>query len=338
MQLDFTPTRIAVVQTAFLGDVVFTSPLARALKVAWPRARLTFVTTPKAAALAACIPGVDRVVAFDKRGRDKGLAGLRRVARELEQPEIALVPHPSMRSALLALMSGARVRIGHRDPWTRWLYTVAVERYEREPYVQNYLDLARTLCIDGAPDLRLVAPEAEADKAAELLGTAPCVGLAIGSEWATKRWPAASFAALADRCLEAGWRPVLLGAPNERPLAEQVKSAMKGGEPLDLVGNAVLESVGAISLMKAIVGGDSGLLHIGRALGVPSLLLFGPTDPGLHNLEPQAQALRLGLECQPCHHHGPPSCPLGHHDCMVKLTPERVWEALTSLLARLEAA
>jgi heptosyltransferase-2 len=90
--------------------------------------------------------------------------------------------------------------------------------------------------------------------------------------------------------------------------------------------------------MKAVVGGDSGLLHIGRALGVPSLLLFGPTDPGLHNLEPQAQALRLGLECQPCHHHGPPSCPLGHHDCLARLTPERVWEALTSLLARLEVA
>lgn len=336
--LSFTPKRIAVLQTAFIGDVVFTSPLARALKVAWPRARLTMVTMPKAAPLAACIPGVDRVVALDKRGKDSGLAGLARVARELECPEVVFVPHPSLRSALLAYKSGAPVRVGHQGFWTRPFYTVAVQRWEREPFVQNSLDLARAVGIDGSPELRLVAPPAEVEKVAPVLGEKPCVGLAIGSEWATKRWPAESFAALADLCLERGWRPVLLGAPAERPLAAAVRAAMRAGEPLDLVGNTILESVGAISLMKAIVGGDSGLLHIGRAVGVASLLLFGPTDPGLHNFEPQAQALRLGLECQPCHRHGPPTCPLGHHDCMRKLDVERVWSALNGLLARLEAA
>ncbi|MGI5865169.1 MAG: lipopolysaccharide heptosyltransferase II [Myxococcales bacterium] len=338
MELEFAPSRIAVVQTAFLGDVVFVSPLARALKVAWPRARLMFVTTPKAAPLAACIPGVDAVVPFDKRREDSGLSGLRRVAAKLEKPDLILVPHPSLRSALLARVSGARVRVGHRARWTRWAYTVAVPKYEREPYVQSYLDLARALGIDGASELRLVAPAEEVSKAGALLGEGPCVGLVVGSEWATKRWPAASFARLADECLRRGWRPVLLGAPAEKPIAEAVKAAMKEGQALDLVGNTILESVGVISLLKAVVGGDSGLLHISRALGVPSLLLFGPTDPGLHNLEPQAQALRLGLECQPCHRHGPMRCPLGHHDCMEKLTVERVWEALNLLLARLEAA
>lgn len=338
MELASAPSRIAVVQTAFLGDVVFVSPLARALKVAWPRARLTFVTTPKAAPLAACIPGVDAVIPFDKRRADSGLSGLRRIARRLETPDLILVPHPSLRSALLARMSRAQVRVGHEARWTGWAYTLAVPKHEREPYAQSYLDLARALGIDGSPDLRLVAPAEEVGKASALLGDGPCVGLVVGSEWATKRWPVESFSGLADECLRQGWRPVLLGAPAERPIAEAVKAAMKEGAPLDLVGNAVLESVGVISLLKAVVGGDSGLLHISRALGVPSLLLFGPTDPGLHNLEPQAQALRLGLECQPCHRHGPMRCPLGHHDCMAKLTVERVWEALHLLLARWEAA
>jgi heptosyltransferase-2 len=54
----------------------------------------------------------------------------------------------------------------------------------------------------------------------------------------------------------------------------------------------------------------------------------------VHQFEPHARALRLGLDCQPCHPHGPRQCPLGHHDCMRKLPVEKVWDALELLLGR----
>ena len=334
MDLGFEPSRIAVIQTAFLGDVVFTSPLVCALKLAWPRAQITFVCKPRALELARCIPGVTDAISYDKQGKDRGAAGLWRIARSLRGTELAMVPHPSLRSALLAYLSRAPVRVGPAHRWVRSLYTVPVPPRLREPFVERSLDLARALGVDAPTELRLVAPQGADARARELLGERPSVGLVIGSEWETKRWPAESFAALAERLAAAGLRPVLLGAPSERPLAEAVKAKLERAEVLDLVGNEIVESVGVIAHLRAVVGGDSGLVHVGRALGTPALLLFGPTDPGAHTLEPHAQALRLGLPCQPCHAHGQRACPLGHHDCMKKLDVERVWGALLSLMPR----
>lgn len=325
------PARIVVVQTAFLGDVVFASPLVRSLKAAWPGSMLSLVSTARAAGLAGCVPGVDRVVPFDKRGADGGLSGLLRVARALGPQDLALVPHPSPRSALLARLSGASVRVGHARWATRWAFTLTVPHRGRAPFVERALDLARGLGLPGSPRLSLEAPPEEVARARALFAGRRCLGLVIGSEWATKRWTPAGFGALAELAAEAGLTPVLLGAPSERPLAEAIKAAASRARPLDLVGNPILESVGAISQLAGVVGGDSGLLHVARALGVPSLLLFGPTDPAVHVFEPHAQALRVGLACQPCHAHGPKVCPLGHHDCMRRLTAERVWNAFEGL-------
>ena len=329
---------MAIIQTAFLGDVVFTSPLVRVLKRAYPKAHLTFVATPKAATLARCIPGVDAVIAFDKRQADSGFFGLLRVAKAMGRPDVVLAPHPSFRTALLAKLSGAKIRVGHDDLWTRRLYSHTVQSRPREPFVQRYLDLARALHLEGDPELALDPPLAEEQAARALFKGERTLGLVVGSEWATKRWQPESFAALADLCDRAGYQTVLLGAPSEKPIAAAILSAVKRRRPLDAVGNTIPETLGMLSALDGVVGGDSGLLHMSRALGRPTLILFGPTDPGAHNLEPHAQAIRLGIECQPCHPHGPMVCPLGHHDCMRKLTVERVFDALQSVLARAKAS
>jgi heptosyltransferase-2 len=329
---------LAVIQTAFLGDVVFTSPLVQALKARWPRARLTFVSTPKAASLAECIPGVDRVLAFDKRGTDRGLRGLQRVALALETPDLALVPHASLRSALLALLSGARIRIGCRSVFTRFLYTATVPLKRGQPFVEQSLDLARVLEIKSDSCLVLAPPAAMTERVALALESRPSVGLVIGSEWETKRWPPRAWAALARKLLEAGLRPVLLGAPRERPIAAEVCAASSSSEMLDWTGNSIPESVAAIALMKAVVGGDTGLVHVARALRTPAVILFGPTNPGVHRFEPSTRVLRLGLDCQPCHPHGPRVCPLEHHRCMRELSVEQVFGAVEELRRREEAA
>jgi len=328
------PSRIAVVQTAFLGDVVFTSPLVRVLKAAWPKAKLTLVTRPKLAGLALCIPGADAVVAFDKHGADRGLAGLKRVVKLLGEQDLVLVPHPSLRSAMLAWMTNAPVRVGNDSALKRRFFTIKVPLRKREPFVQQAMDLARGLGIEGPTELQLVPPPSELVRASQILGDVPSVGLVIGSEWATKRWPAESFAALADRLDEAGLRAVLFGSQAERPLADAVLRAVRRAKPLNVVGNAVLESLALLAQLRGVVGGDTGLAHASRALDTPTLLLFGPTDPGAHTLENHAQALRLGLDCQPCDPHGPRECPLKHHDCLRKLEVDRVYSALMNLLAR----
>jgi len=332
VELAVTPETIAVVETAGMGDVVFLSPLVRVLKLAWPKARLTLVTRPRTAQLGACIPGVDAVLPFDADGADASLAGVKRVARSMGAPQLVLVPQPTLRTAMLAWLSGAPHRVGSDLPVKRRLFNVKVPLRAREPVVERAMDLARALGVEGPTELQLSPPAAELARARELLGEAPSVGLALGAEWPTRCWPVESFVALAARAHEAGLRPVLVGDPEDRPLADAFLAQSKV-PALDLVGKGDLLTLAALSQLRGVCGGDAGWVHGARAVGTPTLVLFGPTDPGGHTLEYFAQALCVGLACQPCEEEARRGCPLKHLDCLRKLEVDRVWSALSSLLA-----
>src|SRR5688572_27430663 len=106
--------RAVVIDPAFLGDVVFDGPLARAFKAKHPGGELAIVVRPPADQIAARLAGIDRVHVFDKRGKDRGLSGLLRMSRELasHRYEVAYIPHPSVRSTMLAWRSRIPIRIG----------------------------------------------------------------------------------------------------------------------------------------------------------------------------------------------------------------------------------
>lgn len=324
--------KIAVVQTAQLGDVVFVSPLVRVLKLAWPKSRLTLVTAPHVAALGACIPGVDEVLPFDAEKADASLAGIKRVARSLKAPQLVLVPQPTLKSSMLAWLSGATTRVGADLPVKRRFFNVKVPVRAREPVVQRAMDLARALGVEGPTELQLAPPAPEVEKARQLVGGTPSVGLALGADWPTKCWPVESFVELAKRISEAGLRPVLVGGAEDRPLADAFLAQSKVPS-LDLVGRGPLETLAALSLLKGVCGGDAGWVHAARAVGAATLVLFGPTDPGGHTLEYFAQALCVGLACQPCEDEAERACPLKHMDCLKKLEVDRVWSALSNLLS-----
>jgi ADP-heptose:LPS heptosyltransferase len=134
------------------------------------------------------------------------------------------------------------------------------------------------------------------------------------------------MAALA-RLLEArGLRPVLLGGPREKALAAQIPGC------IDTTGNPVGEALAIISMSALCIGGDTGLVHAARALGVPTVALFGPTDPGAHDFGPRQSAVSLRLSCSPCTSHGSRRCPLGHHRCMRDLDEQRVLSACETVL------
>src|SRR5687768_15414714 len=96
-----------IIDPAFLGDVVFDAPLVRALTTKNPSCKIGLVVRPPADAIARAIPGVNRVHIFDKRKKDRGWSGLSRMAQELaeENYQLALIPHPSVRSTLLARLA-----------------------------------------------------------------------------------------------------------------------------------------------------------------------------------------------------------------------------------------
>jgi len=152
----------------------------------------------------------------------------------------------------------------------------------------------------------------------------------LGSEWATKIWPSLHVADLVRRLAASGLRPVLLGGPRERALARDVVGA---GPCIDTTGNPVGEALAILSLSTLAIGGDTGLVHAARALGVPTVAVFGPTSSDVHVFGARDRAISLGLSCSPCSVHGSRRCPLGHHRCLRDLDPDRVAAACAEVLA-----
>jgi heptosyltransferase-2 len=323
--------RIVVIHPAFLGDTVFLSPAVRALKARWPEARLAVVVTPRGEAAARLLPGCDQVFAYDKRGADRGLSGLWRLGRRLRAfaPDLAVVTHFSPRSGALAWLSGARRRVGYAPFCTERL------RLDRRlPFVDQMLAAAAAAgAAAGDRRLRLEAPP-DADGYAERALTGadrPVVGLVPGAEWATKRWGPDKYAVLAERLADLGGTIVLLGGPAERDTSARIAGLARLAVR-DTTGNSIAEALAVLARCDLVVGGDTGLVHCARGLGCPTVMIFGPTDPGRHHFAPGQEPVRLGLDCQPCHDHGPRRCPLGHHHCMTLLSAEAVAEVARGLL------
>ncbi|HTP50929.1 MAG TPA: glycosyltransferase family 9 protein [Anaeromyxobacteraceae bacterium] len=324
--------RFVLVHPAFLGDTVFLGPAVRALKARWQSAEVAVVVSPRGEQVARLLPGVDEVYVFDKRQTAKGLRGLLRLGREIRafSPDVALVSHPSARSGALAWLSRAERRIGYAP-----LCNEKVPLDRGRPFVDRVLSLAVAAgASPGDRRLELRPPSGLERYTDEALRGAPepLVGIVPGAEWATKRWGEERFAALARRLVDAvGGTIVLLGGPAERDVARRISEG--SGVPVrDTTGNSIPEALSLLARCGVVVGGDTGLVHCARALGRPTVVVFGPTDPGRHVFGAAERPVWLKVECAPCHDHGPKRCPLRHHRCMVDLEVERVARPARELL------
>lgn len=324
-----------VVQTAFLGDVVLTTPLLAAL--AERDGPLDVVTTPAAAPLLETHPAVRRVIPYDKRGTDRGWRGLRALARRLqaERYTVAYLPHRSLRSAALARLARIPRRVGYRDGW-RSLYTESRPRPAGGHEIDRLLALAdQPAPRSTLPSLTLTAADVEA--AAQWMGAAtvasPFVALAPGSIWGSKRWP--HYAELARR-LAQHVDVVLVGGREDVALGQMVAAAVARGEgrrkTVSACGGLTLrQSAALIQRAGVLVTNDSAPLHFAQAVGTPTVAIFGPTIPafGFGPRGPRDRALGVdGLACRPCSAHGPAACPLGHFSCMQSLAVETVLRAI----------
>lgn len=324
-----------VVQTAFLGDVVLTTPLLAAL--AARHGPVDVVTTPGAAPLLETHPAVRRVIPFDKKGADRGLAGLWRLGRRLraERYDIAYLPHRSLRSAALAILAGVPRRVGFDDGW-RMLYTGVREH----PATGHTID--RLLALADVPPKHQTPPSLEltmSDRAAaerwlrEAGVTTAFVALAPGSIWGSKRW---SYYAELAALLAARVPVVVVGGPEDAALGEAIVAAVRAAGAAHRAASCcgtlgLRESAALIGKAAALVTNDSAPLHLAQAVGTPTVAVFGPTIPefGFGPRGPRDVALGItGLPCRPCSRHGPPSCPLGHHHCMTRLRAADVFHAI----------
>jgi heptosyltransferase-2 len=338
---------LLVVQTSFLGDVVLTTPLVSALRRRLAPRRLAVLVRPEAAPLLEGHPDVDVVLTDDKRGRDRGVRGLARVARRVAREgfDVAVSPHRSFRTALLLAAARVPRRIGFRQARGAFLYHTRVPRDRRRHDVER--NLALVSAFDDTPaavgDATATGPlhvpvtrEAAARAAAVLpAGDGPLAGIAPGSVWATKRWSAEGYAAVVAGLAADGVRVVILGAPEDAALAERIRR--EAGAGTVLAGRTDLATlVAVVDRLGVLVANDSAPMHVACARGVPVVAVFCATTPalGYGPWGPRATVVEADVACRPCARHGGRSCPRGTEDCIWLVEPAAVLAAARTALAR----
>ncbi len=318
------PSDTLVIQTAFLGDVVLTTPLLAVL--AARHGPVDVVTTPAAAALLETHPAVAAVIRYDKRAADRGAGGLWRLGRRLRARCYvrAYLPHRSWRSAALAMLARPAERVGFADSPAAATYTRQVPRPTGGHEVERLLALAGPGGHAPPVHLELTADDrAAADAWLREHGIGPgFIALAPGSIWGTKRWPGyAALAAAVDAPV------VVVGSREDAPLAAAVVAAAPDRAHSAAGALGLRASAALLARAAVLVTNDSAPLHLATAVGTPAVVVFGPTIPAF-GFGPRAAHDRVvehpSLSCRPCSAHGPHVCPLGHHRCMRELSVESV--------------
>ncbi len=253
----------------------------------------------------------------------------------------AIILPNSFRAAMIAFAAGISERWGYATDCRGLLLTHHVTRADRGHQLDDYLPLLAAMSaphvVDEIPTISL--PVAVREKSRRMLRSMgvnlnrPLFGLHPGGLYGrAKHWGDDRYRETATRLRASGYDVVLLTSPGEREQAEAIASDAEG---LCMIGQDgdVLQLAAAISNCSVIITNDSGPLHLAAALAVPSVSIFGPTDPGRTVIPGATRVIRKPIGCQPCYQR---ECPLRHHRCMAEITVDEVYAAAVGLYAEME--
>ncbi len=313
--------KILVITLTNIGDVVLTTPVIGILKREFPDARLSVMLGPRARGLLEGAPGIDLIV-YDKRGSAKQKS---RLLFRLRRQRYDLVV--DLRNTIFPLLIGTRYRTGlfSRVPPS------VVHMKERHLYKLSSLGMS----VEDAPFFIWIT-EDDLSRARELVNSSRVdrgnrlVAISPGARSNIKRWFANGFAETADRLIEEEKvEIIMLGDSEDKSLIREIIQMMRHN-PIDLSGRTSLKEAAAI-LKKCVlhITNDSAPMHIGAALKVPTLAIFGPTDWRKYGpAGNQDVILHSALDCSPC---GQAECRY-NHECMKSVFPEQVYRTARRML------
>ncbi len=331
-------SRVLFLRPRFSGDVVLASAVPRLLKQAYPGARAELLTEPAAAAAALGEPAWDEVLTLPRRGAADWVSVVRGLRRREYDAVCDLFGNP--RTAQLAAVSGARVRIGPRARGWDLLHHVRTEpqRPGPRPAWEAYFDALRALGVKtGAVRPRWVVTPKDEVWARRFLTErrvrpGQALGIFPGATHPAKRWPLDRFLEIARRSgRELALRPVFVFGPAEAELRSEFDRT--AGKYFLQVHDLTPGQLAALWAQCAVVvSNDAFPLHLGPAVGTPTLGLFGPGEPNVWFPYPSSaghRVLHVAPDCWPCHRD------VCHENiCWRELRPEMVLEALRGMVGK----
>ncbi|MCB9366781.1 MAG: glycosyltransferase family 9 protein [Calditrichaeota bacterium] len=341
--MENSPSRVVIIDTAWLGDVLFTTSLVGAVRMRWPSTAIDLVVAPRARELVEHHPHLNCVWIFDKRGEQRGMKGINSLARSLnEHPyDLCLCAHPSTRSRLLCGQLNCPVKVGYKGLGAARVFThLVADDLALEPdHVERRLNLLRTVVdVHSAPPLLVGLTEGELASARQKLagwGFQDCEVMALipGSAWKTKQWPTEYFRELANSWISSAPNraAVALIGPKEqasRALLERLQDSRFRVESLSL-----RECAALFSLCNAAAGNDTGVSFLAIAAGCPEVhVLYGSTQVN-YAFPPPHRGIHAGTPCCLSRTgHGRQNCGWtdGEPWCMAQISPGSVLSRLLS--------
>jgi heptosyltransferase-2 len=342
--------RIAIIQTAFLGDIALALYFAETIQELHPDCEIIFVSNPIAVELLKSSKNIDIVISFDKRGSDSGIKGIRDLSDKLKKLETECIfgLQRSMRTSLITYLAKPKLSVGFENSTFSILYK------KRAKYILGIHETQRNnkLLLDlvhddegksliekhrWGVDLEINNDIKEKiDSKLNILGvknTDKLIAIAPGSVWETKRWIEDYYTELIIKLINQGLNPILIGAKNEVSLSEKIRKAT---HCLSLVGEtSIMELLELLNRVKLTITNDSAPTHLAGLVRCKTITIFGSTVPefGFGPLGPFDIAVgNNNLKCRPCGIHGSRKCPIKSFDCMKTITTDMVYQSVLKIL------
>jgi heptosyltransferase II len=331
--------KILVRAPNWLGDAVMCGPFLKRLAEKEPSAEIHVLARRPLAPLFERAPHAAAVVPF---GPDEGFLALAARLRRTGYHAGYVLP-PSFSSALLFALARVPERIGHAADFRGPILTLAVRLDERHHYVRRYLGLLGEAGREVGPgDFYFPRPDRKDDEAEAVFAAhgippdVPLLAMAPGSRAPARRWPAERFGRLLRALPEKDWPAVLLLGAAEDAAAEAA-AALGRRRVFNLCGRTGLIQLGdVLRRSAALVSNESGMMHVAWAVGTPTVVLAGPSEPRLTSpFGMRARVLqRREVPCVPCVRNECHRAGEGYMECLKRIEPEEVLEALRELTGR----
>ncbi|MDO8662441.1 MAG: glycosyltransferase family 9 protein [Candidatus Omnitrophota bacterium] len=353
--------RVLIINPFGIGDVLFTTPVIRAIKEAYPDSYIGYWSNLRVKPLLESNPKINKLFALSRGDLKKiyrasfisGLLNSLKLLRDIKKGHFDICFDFSLdhRYGLFAKLTGIRRRIGFNYKGRGRFLTdkIDISGYNDKHAVEYYLDLLRFLGI-GAKDksLELIVSFSEEEKARNFLaargiekndlviGIVPGAGGSWGKDASYKHWPALKFAQTADRLIdEFKAKIVILGDRTEQAISDVIINAMRN-KPIDLTGKIKLERLPAvIKNLNLLISNDGGPMHMAVALGVKTVSVFGPVSELVYGPYPDHRnhiVLKWDMQCRPCYRNFKLEPCDKERECLKSVNVEDVFAAASMLL------
>ncbi len=356
-------SRILIVNPFGIGDVLFSTPLIRAIRSAFPNGFIVYLCNRRTERILQGNPHLNQIivyekdewVAFWKRSWWQAAARFMALLRDVHRLHLDLAIDLSLgeRYSFLLACLGVPRRIGfnYRRRGRFLTDAVVIDGYHQEHVVEYYRQLLRFYGIElqeASLELRISNDEKQwagtwlaqhaLDQGRRVVGMVPAGGVSWGIAAPFRRWSFEGFAAVADALIErCGVHVILFGESSDAQACQTVAKLMHHSV-IDLSGQTTLgQFVSLLSRLELVICNDGGPLHLAVSQRVKTVSIFGPVDPRVYGPYAPGRAYHrtvyhAGLRCRPCYHQFKlPPCPY-ERACLTMIEPEVVLQACVELV------